>query len=146
MFKIREAEETDRAEWKRMRKTLWPECTADRHAFEIDLVLSSNGIALLAELSQSSLVGFAEISIRSDHVEGTRVSPVPYLEAWYVEPNYRGKGIGRALIKAAEDFSLQKGYSELASDTGVNDKASIEIHKKIGFKEVGRSVHFVKSL
>jgi len=146
MTKIRIAESSDQKEWIRMRKRLWPECATERHTLEMDLILASQGFVLVAELSKSHLVGFAEISIRRDHVEGTRKSPAPYLEGWYVDANYRGKGIGKALIKTAEGLSLEKGFIELASDTEVQNQSSIEIHKQIGFREVGRSVHFVKSL
>ena len=41
MLTIRKAENSDRTEWLRMRKSWWPECAADRHAFEMDLVISS---------------------------------------------------------------------------------------------------------
>lgn len=146
MNKVRKAEKSDHHEHLRMRKLLWPECSTNRHKLEIDLVLSSSGVVIVAELSKSNLVGFAEISIRSDHVEGTTASPVPYLEGWYVDPKCRGKGIGKALIKAAENFAFEKGYKELASDAELGNESSIEIHKKIGFKEVGRSVHFVKPI
>jgi aminoglycoside 6'-N-acetyltransferase I len=42
----------------------------------------SDGVILLAEDGRGQVVGFAEISIRRDHVEGTASAPVPYLEAW----------------------------------------------------------------
>ena len=129
-----------------MRKLLWPDCSNERHILETDMILTSQGFVLVAELTASALVGFAEVSIRNDHVEGTKESPVPYLEGWYVEPSHRGKGIGKALIKAIEDIALKKGFKELASDAELENKSSIEIHKNIGFREVGRSVHFVKSL
>ena len=146
LFKVRKAEYSDRTEWLKMRKSLWPECSVDRHILEMDLILSSNGIIFIAELSQSDLAGFVEISIRNDHVEGTVKSPVPYLEGWYVEPQYRRNGIGKALVTAAEEFASERGFAELASDAGIDNKTGIESHKKIGFKEVGRSAHFVKSL
>lgn len=146
MEKIREAEKSDRNEWIRMRRLLWPECSTERHTLEVDLILSPPSIVLVAELTKMDLIGFVEISVRSDHVEGTTESPVPYLEGWYVDPKFRGKGIGKALIKAAEDFALKKGFKELASDAELGNESSIEIHKKIGFKEVGRSVHFVKTI
>ncbi len=92
------------------------------------------------------MVGFAEISIRSDHVEGTTESPVPYIEGWYVDPKSRSIGIGKALIKAAEDYALKMGFNELASDAELSNDLSIGIHKRIGFKEVGRTVHFVKTI
>jgi len=146
MIRVRKAEESDRYEWIRMRKLLWPECPDDRHALETELIISSKGIVLVAELSPSALVGFAEVSIRNDHVEGTANSPVPYLEGWYVELNYRGKGVGKALVRAVEEYALEKGFTELASDAEIGNKTGIEIHKGIGFREVGRSVHFIKSL
>lgn len=146
MIRVRKAENSDQHEWIRMRKLLWPECPEDRHKLETNLIKSSPGIVLVAELSPSALVGFAEVSIRNDHVEGTTNSPVPYLEGWYVEPDHRAKGIGKALIRTAEEFALEKGFTELASDVEIENKTSIQIHKKVGFKEVGRSVQFIKSL
>ena len=146
LVKGRKAEDSDHNEWIRMRKLLFPECSEDRQIYEIGLITSSQGILLVAESSPSGLVGFAEISIRSDHVEGSKNSPAPYVEGWYVDPDFRGKGVGKSLIKAAEKFALKKGFTELASDTDINNNTNIEIHKGVGFKEVGRSVHFIKSL
>ena len=146
MARIRKASASDRPDWIRMRKKLFPDCPDDRQNLETDMMLNSDGIVLLAEESEFQLVGFAEIFIRHDHVEGTTESPVPYLEAWYVDPEYQSKGIGKALVEAAEQFALKSGYSQLASDADLDNDSSIEIHKKIGFREVGRSVHFVKSL
>ena len=129
-----------------MRKALWPSCSIERHALETDQILSSDDFVLVAELAESKLVGFAEVSIRRDHVEGTKTSPVPYLEGWYVDPDYRGKGIGKELIKTIKEIVTKEGYKELASDAEIDNQLSIDIHKNIGFQEVGRSVHFVKSL
>jgi aminoglycoside 6'-N-acetyltransferase I len=146
MVNIRKVRSSDRESWKRMRKALWPDCLENRHELEIDQILSSNGIVLIAEFSSSDLVGFVEISIRSDHVEGTTITPIPYLEGWYVDPEYRGQRIGKALIGAAEDFALQAGFTELASDTEINNHTGIEMHIRLGFRETGRTVHFLKSL
>jgi aminoglycoside 6'-N-acetyltransferase I len=92
------------------------------------------------------LVGMAEVSIRRDHVEGTSAAPVPYLEGWFVVEKYRGKGIGRALLKFVEDWARERGYVELASDAEIWNEESIRLHGMLGFREVGRSVHFVKGL
>jgi aminoglycoside 6'-N-acetyltransferase I len=146
MVTIRKVRSSDRESWKLMRKALWPECPENRHDLEIDQILSSNGIVLIAELSSSDLVGFAEISIRSDHVEGTTITPIPYLEGWYVDPTFRKRGIGKAIISAVEYFALQAGFTELASDAEFNNNTGIEMHIRLGFREVGRTVHFLKSL
>jgi aminoglycoside 6'-N-acetyltransferase I len=146
MVTIREVESSDRADWINLRKGLWPDCPENRHQLEINQILSADGIVLVAESSSQGLVGFAEISIRRDHVEGTTTTPIPYLEGWYVEPAFRTQGIGKALLRSAEDFAMQAGFTELASDTEVINCTGIDIHKHLGFREVGRTVHFVKSL
>ncbi len=90
--------------------------------------------------------GLCGDSVRTDHVEGTTISPVPYLEGWYVSERFRGQGVGRALLAFAEEWAVAKGYGELASDSEIENKAGIDLHKSVGFREVGRTVHFVKSL
>lgn len=54
----------------------------------------------LAEAT-NKVIGFVEVSLR-DVAEGAWTSPVGYLEAWYVEPEFRKQGIGRKLFTAAE--------------------------------------------
>lgn len=146
MIKVRKVESLDRNGWKRMRKALWPECPENRHELEINQLLSSKGIVFIAESSSHDLIGFAEISIRRDHVAGTTSTPIPYLEGWYVAPAFRRQGIGKALIRSAEEFALQAGFRELASDTEINNHSSVESHRCLGFIEVETTVHFLKPL
>ena len=136
----------DTPHWGEMRRALWPECPPKRHALEMEQLLHSDGVILLAEDLDSRPIGFAEISIRHDHVEGTSEAPVPYLEGWYVIPSHRRRGVGRALIESAEHWALQAGFSELASDAELHRPESIQAHVELGFHEVGRSVHFVRPL
>src|SRR5215471_10679001 len=88
---IRVAWPSDRDEWVRMRFALWPDCPQERHAMEIQQLTknSDGGVVLVAVRENKSLCGFAEVSIRHDHVEGTSSVPVAYLEGWYVDPDMR---------------------------------------------------------
>src|SRR5688572_22812261 len=135
----------DSADWARLRSALWPDCPAERHALEIEQLLASEGVVALARV-EGELAGFAEVSIRRDHVDGTSASPVPYLEGWFVEEKFRGKGIGRALIQFIEDWARERDFTELASDAELWNEESIRLHGLLGFREVGRTVHFVKRL
>lgn len=45
-------------------------------------------------------MGFVEASLRP-YAEGCDTRPVGYLEGGYVAPEWRGQGIGRALVEAA---------------------------------------------
>jgi len=142
---IREAGPLDRDQWNVMRKALWPDCPPQKHSLEIEQILSSEGVVLLAEHPKEGMVGFVEISLRSDHVEGASISPVPYLEGWYVDGRFRRKGMGGYLIEKAIDWALQNGYNELASDSELENVEGIQCHNHLGFKEVGRTVHFLMS-
>ena len=103
------------------------------------------GVVALARVDEK-IVGMAELSIRHDHVEGTSATPVPYLEGWFVSESHRGWGIGRALLEFVENWSRSRGYQELASDAELYNTPSIDLHKALGFREVGRTVHFVRRL
>jgi aminoglycoside 6'-N-acetyltransferase I len=142
---IREAQASDAETWARLRAQLWPTCTIERHRLEIAQLSRSAGVVALA-LRAGEAAGFAEVSIRADHVEGTSSTPVPYLEGWYVAPAQRGRGIGTALLEFVEAWARRRGYRELASDAEIDNEASILLHGRRGFAEVGRTVHFLKTL
>lgn len=91
-------------------------------------------------------VGFAHVSLRVDYVEGTHSSPVGFLEGIYVLPEYRNRGIARALITACEQFAKENGCTEFASDCELTNEDSILMHQKLGFEETNRIVCFNKNL
>jgi aminoglycoside 6'-N-acetyltransferase I len=66
-------------------------------------------------------------------------SPVPFVEGWYVEPAWQRRGIGRALIEAAEARAREAGCTELASDAELDNTDGIAAHRAVGFDEVERS-------
>ena len=57
----------------------------------------------------------------------------------------RGQKLGRELISVAEQWAREKGCSEMASDTWLDNEASIAAHLKMGYHEADRLVHFVKT-
>ena len=129
-----------------MRRSLWPRCSEAKHDLEMRQLLKSGGVVFVAEDDQAKLVGFAEVSLRQDHVDGASICPVPYLEAWFVEAASRKQGIGRALIDAVENWAISHGYTELASDAEIENSSSIRLHKQLGFSEIDRNVTFLKTL
>jgi aminoglycoside 6'-N-acetyltransferase I len=135
----------DRAAWAQLRSELWPHCSAERHALQIAQQDTLPGLVVLAEIGGEA-IGFAEISLRSDYVEGATATPVPYLEGWYVKAAFRRQGIGRGLLSYVEAWAGSEGYTELASDAELKNDLSIRLHGQLGFAEAGRSVHFVKKL
>jgi aminoglycoside 6'-N-acetyltransferase I len=91
-------------------------------------------------------IGFIEVGLRShaDGCDGRR--PVGYIEGWYVAPDQRGRGVGRALMDTAEAWARKQGCVEMASDTWLHNRPSQRAHLALGFEIAERSVLFRKSL
>lgn len=143
---IRRATLEDKADWLRMRLLLWIYSSAQELENELENILADPGQAvLLATTPDGRRVGFVEAGTRS-HGEGCATSPVGYIEGWYVDEDLRTLGIGTMLVQAAEEWARGKGYREMASDTWLENDASIYAHLKMGYTEVERLVHFVKRL
>jgi aminoglycoside 6'-N-acetyltransferase I len=131
-----------------MRRALWPEADTGELAEEVAAHFAGGGplaMVMLCEAEGAGPVGMIELSLRS-HADGCRSSPVPFVEGWYVAPEARRKGVGAALMAAAEAWARAGGHSELASDTQLDNEAGKRGHAGCEFEEVGRAVHFRKSL
>ena len=145
-FTIRRATPDDQPEWLRMRQGLWPEAPANYLSLDLDKLLNDeHSTVFLAVDVHGKLVAFIEVGLR-DYAEGCETSPVGYVLAWYVDPHVRGQKLGRELLRVAEEWAREKGCTEMASDTWLDNEASIQAHLKMGYYEVDRLVHFVKRL
>ena len=143
---IREIVESDRRHWVRLRDALWPGSLSD-HEAETQKYFEEPRkapIVFVAE-AEGRLVGFLELDYRK-YAPGCRSSPVPFIEGWYVEPALQGRGIGRALVEAAETHARAEGYREMASDTELENSESIAAHLACGYEEIERVVCFRRSL
>jgi aminoglycoside 6'-N-acetyltransferase I len=141
MIVIRPVESTDARHWAAARIALWPDEDAQELAQEAEqfFVESLPGLeaVLIAEdrdRPDEGIAGFVELS-RRVYAEGCTSSPVAFLEGWYVRPEYRRQGIGRALVRAAEAWARQKGCREFASDTLADNTLSAAAHQALGFEE-----------
>ena len=145
---IRAVERVDAEIWERMRTALWPDTTG-RHALDSAKYFTASRTnpaeALLACTGAGVPVGFVELSIRP-YAEGCETDRVAFVEGWFVVPERRGRGVGAALMRAAEEWGRARQCTELASDTQSFNDESIAAHKALGFEEVERLVCFRKSL
>lgn len=128
-----------------MRQALWP----DSQPVEVDELLAADGRRmtrlLVHERGDGRLGGFVEVGTRR-WAEGCRSSPVAYLEGLWVDPELRRTGVARALVASAEAWALQRGLTELASDTSLDNPGSEAFHLACGFEETARVIGFRKAL
>ncbi|MBC8077269.1 MAG: GNAT family N-acetyltransferase [Chloroflexales bacterium] len=150
---IRPVQQSDITEWLRLRMALWPDSDPAQEADEVAHFLAVPPRPALPALHaafvclrpKGGLCGMAEASLRS-YADGCDTAPVGYLEAWYVDPDVRGQGVGRALVAAAEAWARTQGCREMASDADLDNTVSQAAHQRLGYRETGRAVQFCKAL
>ena len=91
-------------------------------------------------------IGFAQCQLRYDYVEGTRTSPVGYLEGIFIKEGYRNKGHAKELLAECEAWAKCKGCQEFASDCEIDNIDSFQFHKAMNFTEANRIICFTKTL
>lgn len=96
--------------------------------------------------AEGALTGFVEVGLRS-HADGCDTArPVGFIEGWFVREHARGRGVGRRLLLAAEEWCRTQRCRELASNALIDNEGSQSAHRALGFQVVDRCVHFRKSL
>ena len=131
--------------WLALRIRLWPGSEADHSPYMADAIARGHFVRL-AIAPSGSAVGFVEASRRVDYVNGTNSSPVAFLEGLFVEPASRGNGVARALVAAVEGWALAQGFTELASDSPLENVSAHAAHRALGFEETERVVYFRRAL
>ncbi len=146
---VRPVKEADSAVWLRMRQALWPEGNASSHGTDIHQFFEGARLMPLAVLlaidEAGAAVGFVELSIRT-YAEDCATDRVAYLEGWYVIPEARRQGVGRALVAAAEEWGRAQGCSEFGSDAHIDNVSSAAAHRALGFVETAQIRCFLKAL
>jgi aminoglycoside 6'-N-acetyltransferase I len=150
---IRPAQPSDHTQLVEMRLLLWPDSSPEEQHREVDAFLTPTTPAPLPtailvssnDEDAEALTGFLEVSLRS-HADGCDTHPVGFIEGWLVRETLRGRGIGTALMRAAEDWARAHGCAEMASDALIDNQPSIDAHQSLGFEIVDRCVNFRKAL
>lgn len=148
---IRLAVPADLSQVLRLCAELWPSAQLEELTLHIEAILagaplSTLPLVLFVVEVGGAPVAFVEVGLRS-HAEGCDGrQAVGFIEGWYVRPEHRRRGIGRALIAHAEQWARDQGAVELASDTFIDHQLSIDAHRALGFEVTERAIHFRKPL
>ena len=125
---------------------LWKKSTIEELAGEFAEIIRSDECAVFLSIEENTPVGFAQVQLRHDYVEGTDSSPVGYLEGIFVKGEYRKCGYAKELLKCCEKWAIEKGCTEFASDCELTNDTSLAFHLNVGFTEANRLICFTKKL
>jgi ribosomal protein S18 acetylase RimI-like enzyme len=93
--------------------------------------------ALLAEFD-GEVAGFACLRIVPCLLYA---APYAELSELYVEPSYRRRGVGRALIAYAEQLAHQRGAADVMIMTGVNNTQAQALYRAMGYDSYAVALH-----
>lgn len=144
--KIEQVNDISFEDWLKMGMSLWPDNIVEELRHEFLSQLSSGKETTFLYKTHDQYVGFINVSVRNDYVEGSSTSPVGFIEGIYVKPEYRKKGISKELVKLAEEWAKSKGCKEMGSDVEFHNTSSYDFHKSVGFEEANRIICFIKKI
>ncbi len=156
-WRIRVAQPSDRSPLAKLQSLLWPDAAPQELMSELDAFFGKQSAGTLpkvilvaqdqvaqdqvAQDQADTVIGFLEVGLRS-HADGCDPHrPVGFVEGWFVQQEFRHRGVGRELMRSAEDWARAQGCLEMGDNDG-----ALRAHQALEFEVVDRCVHFRKSL
>jgi aminoglycoside 6'-N-acetyltransferase I len=137
----------DFKEWLDLALRLWPDYSSiEMQDILTEILDSDRQTAFIMRDENGKSIAFMNLSLRHEYVPEATQSPVGYIEGIYVKDEYRHQGIGKTLVEYAEQWALEQGCIELASDALIKNTDSHAFHTKVGFREAERTVYFIKPI
>ena len=125
-----------------MREEIYGSLEDEYHKKEMEQIFVSNDwFCYFLTDKSNQILGLVELSLRNI-VDGCLSSPVAYIEGLYLKKEYRSRGLGKEAIRIILNWCIEKGFSELATDTQLTNLKAQHFYKAVGFQETDRVVEF----
>jgi len=92
---------------------------------------SQQGMVFVAEDDQGLVLGFATVT-HGTHFSGERQASVGELAT---SASAEGRGVGKALLEACEQWGRDQGYSTLVLATGAANLAALGFYHHLGYRD-----------
>lgn len=96
-----------------------------------DRILGEESLIFLASYT-GKVCGFTQLY---PLFSSTNMAPLLLLNDLYVAPEYRGKSIGKALLKHAQDYAQQQGVKGISLETEKTNAIGNGLYPKMGFEK-----------
>lgn len=143
---VRKAGEQDLEILANLAVLLWDSNSVSELIAEFSEIISTSKSQFFLKYKNDIPIGFAQSQLRYDYVEGTKTSPVGYLEGIFIKEGYRKKGYAKELLVECEAWAKSNGCQEFASDCEIANIDSFRFHKAMNFTEANRIICFTKTL
>jgi ribosomal-protein-alanine N-acetyltransferase len=110
-------------------KICFPADVACLNADLREAIESARALCLVAENAEGSVAGFVLVTTRQE-----RTGHVITLD---VAPQFRRRGIGVRLMRAAETRLGEQGVARLRLEAGTSNRSAQLLYEKLGYKQTG---------
>ena len=94
---VRVAEQNDLKILANLAVQMWKHHSENEIKAEFSYIMAKPETRFFLKYEKEIPVGFAQCQLRHDYVEGTKTTPVGYLEGIFVKEAYRGRGYAKEL-------------------------------------------------
>ena len=120
--------------WAQLRLALWPREAFDELRQEAEDYLSAGELdgrthGVFLAIDHGAPIGMIEVGLAGSPEERRA-----HIEAWFVEPSARRRGVGTLLMAEAERWARERGCRTLSSDTTPEYPESPAAHAALGFR------------
>lgn len=108
-----------------------PWMSVETLAIHINNLLLEGQLPVVAELD-GRIVGEAEVFFSEEPLDG-KTTRIAHLDVIEVHPDFRGQGVGRALVGFVEEVARERGAEFITTQP---DEEAWGFYKKLGFNEI----------
>lgn len=100
--------------------------------YDLHYMIASAHIELLVAETNTRLIGsgYARIEYAKPYLQHQQYA---YLGFMYVEPDFRGMGVNKAIIDALQSWSAEQGITEIRLEVYYGNSPAIRAYEKAGF-------------
>ena len=108
----------------------------------VDLVLNHNDHQIYVAEIEDELASYVHL------VCTMRISSDPFVEiaALVVHEDYRNRGIGKLILQAAQNWTIEKGYQKIRIRSNIIRQEAQGFFRQQGFSQIKTQNVFVKSI
>jgi GNAT superfamily N-acetyltransferase len=104
------------------------------------IIKDDNAVIFLAEVAHQP-VGFAEVYVRQDEPNLARVlHRYGHLQSLMVTEEFRRHGVGKQLVEAAQQWTKDKGATEMRLDIWEFVEGPLEFYEQSGYRTLRRTL------
>lgn len=96
-----------------------------------NVLKEENSEVFIAEDEHHKSVGHIIVGKTTGTITGLSFG---YIYDIFVEEEFRGRGIGKSLLKKAEDYCRRKGHSRIALSVSATNDSAIKLYSGSGYK------------